>query len=257
MPIPKKKKIKHQLAHDAVNTPPSRNPELMRRMYTLLTRCLEARPEMKGIEATIVGSLMGLLPEDSLLISHGDSLENVIFTPASVPEVLDLAPIDPKTRELDPASQISLACGYAMERALRHKPGLVLVFVGRTTSLSANRETFAFAVTHKLPVVVVVQHELSRLKKKDPVNDLSYDVLGTGVAGMTVDGSDAMAVYRVAQEAMYRARHEGGPTLIECKTYRKSNVKPKLRAWVQGDAIAYMEEQLRARNFWLDALKSR
>jgi TPP-dependent pyruvate/acetoin dehydrogenase alpha subunit len=119
------------------------------------------------------------------------------------------------------------------------------------------RTTLNFAVTHKLPLVVVVQHNLGSLKKSDAVSDLTYNIMGTGVAGMTVDGSDAMAVYRVTQEAMYRARHEGGPTLIECKTYRKATVPPRLRPWVQGDAITYMEEQLRVRNFWQDALSSK
>ena len=75
--------------------------------------------------------------------------------------------------------------------------------------------------------------------------------------GMTVDGSDAMAVYRVVHEAMYRARHEGGPTLIECKTYRKAKIPVRIRPWVQGDALAYMEQQLRARNFWDDRLLGR
>jgi pyruvate dehydrogenase E1 component alpha subunit len=35
-----------------------------------------------------------------------------------------------------------------------------------------------------------------------------------------VDGNDIMAVYEVAQQAVDRARHGEGPTLVECKTYR-------------------------------------
>jgi hypothetical protein len=254
MPTPKKT-IRHQQAHAAVNTPPSRNPELMRRIYTLLTKCRQNGA--KGIEATLVGSLMGLLPEDSLTISHAGAIPGIFFAKNSAPELLDLAPLDPKSPELEAAAHVAVATGYALDRVLHQRPGLVLAFAGEAVSLHELRTTLNFAVTHKLPIVAVVQHNLGSLKRSDAVSDLTFDILGTGAAGMTVDGSDAMAVYRVTQEAMYRARHEGGPTLIECKTYRKAMVPPRLRPWVQGDAISYMEEQLRVRNFWQDALRGK
>ena len=38
--------------------------------------------------------------------------------------------------------------------------------------------------------------------------------------GVVVDGMDAGAVYEAAGEAIDRARSGGGPTLLECKTYR-------------------------------------
>ncbi|ABF40559.1 pyruvate dehydrogenase complex E1 component, alpha subunit [Candidatus Koribacter versatilis Ellin345] len=245
------RKPKHQQAHEAVNTPPSRNPVLMRRMYSLLA---QLRAEHRGLEATLVGSLMGLLPEDSLTIAHARSLTKTLYTKKSRPELLDLAPLERKSPELSAAAHIAVAAGYALERALHHRPGLVLAFAGEADSLMDARATLTFAATHKLPLVVVVQHNLARLKTGSP-SDLTHEILGLGLAGMTVDGSDAMAVYRVAQEAMFRARHDAGPTLIECKTYSKGKVLPRMRPWVQGDALSYMEEQLRARNFWKNNLK--
>ena len=35
-----------------------------------------------------------------------------------------------------------------------------------------------------------------------------------------LDGNDAMAIQEAAREAIKRAREGGGPTLLECKTYR-------------------------------------
>ena len=35
-----------------------------------------------------------------------------------------------------------------------------------------------------------------------------------------MDGNDVLAVYEAAQAAIRRAREGGGPTLLECKTYR-------------------------------------
>jgi 2-oxoisovalerate dehydrogenase E1 component len=41
-----------------------------------------------------------------------------------------------------------------------------------------------------------------------------------GIPGITIDGNNVLEIYRVAAEAVARARSGGGPTLIECKTYR-------------------------------------
>jgi 2-oxoisovalerate dehydrogenase E1 component len=41
-----------------------------------------------------------------------------------------------------------------------------------------------------------------------------------GLPGIEVDGNDVLAVYRAAQDVVGRARAGGGPTLLECKTYR-------------------------------------
>ncbi len=41
-----------------------------------------------------------------------------------------------------------------------------------------------------------------------------------GLPGHEVDGNDVEAIYEVAGEAVRRARSGGGPTLLECKTYR-------------------------------------
>jgi 2-oxoisovalerate dehydrogenase E1 component len=41
-----------------------------------------------------------------------------------------------------------------------------------------------------------------------------------GMPGFEVDGNDVLAVYETSGEAVRRARSGGGPTLIECRTYR-------------------------------------
>ena len=50
--------------------------------------------------------------------------------------------------------------------------------------------------------------------------DVAQRAAGYGIPGVVVDGNDVLAVYEVAGEALRRARSGGGPTLIECKTYR-------------------------------------
>ncbi len=43
---------------------------------------------------------------------------------------------------------------------------------------------------------------------------------GYGIPGVEVDGNDVIAVAKAAGEGVERARTGGGPTLLECKTYR-------------------------------------
>jgi 2-oxoisovalerate dehydrogenase E1 component len=41
-----------------------------------------------------------------------------------------------------------------------------------------------------------------------------------GMPGVDVDGNDVLAIHQIAGEAIQRARAGGGPTLLECRTYR-------------------------------------
>jgi TPP-dependent pyruvate/acetoin dehydrogenase alpha subunit len=73
---------------------------------------------------------------------------------------------------------------------------------------------------------------------------------------VVVDGNDAFAVYQAANVAVARARSGGGPTLIECKTYRwrghterpgqsDPRDRAEVEAWTRRDPIALLERQLR------------
>jgi 2-oxoisovalerate dehydrogenase E1 component len=50
--------------------------------------------------------------------------------------------------------------------------------------------------------------------------EVAQRAAGYGIPGVAVDGNDVLAVYEAASAAVRRAREGGGPTLIECKTYR-------------------------------------
>jgi pyruvate dehydrogenase E1 component alpha subunit len=75
-----------------------------------------------------------------------------------------------------------------------------------------------------------------------------------GLPRIIVDGNDADAVYRAAQEAFAKARAGEGPSLIECLTYRHSGhsradpakYRPEgeLERWKQRDPIKIYKERL-------------
>jgi TPP-dependent pyruvate/acetoin dehydrogenase alpha subunit len=86
---------------------------------------------------------------------------------------------------------------------------------------------------------------------------------GYGIPGVVVDGNDIFAVYQAANRAVDRARSGGGPTLIECKTYRQRGhterrVQPdprdpaEIEAWKGKDPIARLERQVRAQGYFDD-----
>jgi pyruvate dehydrogenase E1 component alpha subunit len=80
--------------------------------------------------------------------------------------------------------------------------------------------------------------------------------------GYTVDGNDILAVYEAAREAVDRARGGGGPTLLECKTYRwrghhegdpnqgaKYRNKEEIEGWKKNCPILAFERVLIAAGF--------
>ena len=74
--------------------------------------------------------------------------------------------------------------------------------------------------------------------------------------GVICDGMDAIAVWEAVGEAIERARTGGGPTLVECKTYRfvdhvglrgiglHYRTDEELQAWRARDPIAQHEQRL-------------
>jgi acetoin:2,6-dichlorophenolindophenol oxidoreductase subunit alpha len=77
-----------------------------------------------------------------------------------------------------------------------------------------------------------------------------------GLPAINIDGNDVEAVYRTARAALALARSGGGPSLVECKTYRQSGhsradpakYRPpgELEAWLQRDPVPTYRQRLLA-----------
>jgi pyruvate dehydrogenase E1 component alpha subunit len=80
------------------------------------------------------------------------------------------------------------------------------------------------AATYKLPWICVIennQYQISvRCSDVYAIKDLARRADGYGIEGRVVDGNDVLAVYDAAKYAVEKARAGGGPTVLECKTYR-------------------------------------
>lgn len=85
-------------------------------------------------------------------------------------------------------------------------------------------EAFNFASAFDLPVVFVCEN--NRYSELTPTHEMvrSEELYRRAAAypfpGVRIDGNDSVAVADAMAEAIARARHGGGPTLIEAMTYR-------------------------------------
>jgi pyruvate dehydrogenase E1 component alpha subunit len=80
------------------------------------------------------------------------------------------------------------------------------------------------AAAWKLPWIGVIENNNFQIwvRASDvyATADLAQRAAGYGIEGRVVDGNDVLAVYNIAKQAVAKARAGGGPTIIECKTYR-------------------------------------
>ena len=122
-------------------------------------------------------------------------------------------------------------------------------------------EGLNLAAAYQLPVIFVCENNLYAteisLKSVTRNPEIAARAAALGLPGLAVDGEDVLAVYNTAREAVDRARAGGGPTLIECKTYRFRTHSEGMReagyrsleevdAWKKRDPIQGWKERLLA-----------
>ncbi|MEW6227317.1 MAG: thiamine pyrophosphate-dependent dehydrogenase E1 component subunit alpha [Bacillota bacterium] len=130
-------------------------------------------------------------------------------------------------------------------------------------------EAMNLAAIWKLPVVFVLENNLyaasTPIGYASVLPDLARRAEAYGFPGEIVDGMDVEAVYSAASRAVARARRGGGPTLLECKTYRyvghftaeralnlSYRTEDEVAAWRARDPIEGWAEKLRDRGVWDD-----
>jgi TPP-dependent pyruvate/acetoin dehydrogenase alpha subunit len=120
---------------------------------------------------------------------------------------------------------IPLATGGALHAKLGKKGQVVVSFFGEGAVNSGSfHEAVNLGAVWNLPAIYVCENNLyatemafSRATKNTSV---ASRAAAYGMLGIEVDGQDVIAVHEAAKAAIDRARNDGGPTLIECKTYR-------------------------------------
>jgi pyruvate dehydrogenase E1 component alpha subunit len=158
-------------------------------------------------------------------------------------------------------AHLPIACGAAWRAQYKgHKDVSVCFFGDGTTNIGAFHEALNFAVVWKLPVIFVCENNL--YMEYTPIADVTAvpspagdRAAAYGLPKIVVDGNDADVVYREAIKAFDKARAGGGPSLIECLTYRHSGhsradpakYRPEgeLERWKERDPIKIYRERLK------------
>ncbi len=251
--------------------------------YLLLGRRLDERmlslqrqgrigtfPPIKGQEAAQLGAIAALRDSDWMVpafretaaeIWRGRTIENVLLyfggydEGGHVPDGLNNLPI-----AVPVASQLPHAVGIAWAARYQKQDQVVMTFLGDgATSEGDFHEAMNFAGVFQTPVVFVCQNNQWAISiprsKQTRSETLAQKAVAYGMPGIQVDGNDLLAVYIAAQEAVERARSGGGPTFIECVTYRlsmhttaddptKYRSDEEVAQWIQRDPLPRFQTYL-------------
>ena len=169
-------------------------------------------------EAPLVGCTIDLRSEDSV-ISSAD-------LPGTTIAQLALLDVD---------SVVSLATGAALLHRVQARGNLAMAFVD-AKDLARNHHFLRVAHLQSLPIIYVqVETALPKTTRRQAV-----------ITSIPVDKADVIAIYRVASEAIDKARRGAGPTLIQCVPF--SLKKSSSANHHCQDPIRNMEYYLRRRS---------
>jgi len=231
-----------------------------------------------GQEASAVGSIFALRDEDYILSTHrghGHCIAKGADINLMMAEFLgketgycrgrggSMHIADMEGRNLGAngvvGGGIPLAVGVGLSLKMRQTDEIVMGFFGDgAANQGAFHEALNMAAIWTLPVVYVCENNQYGMSMSTNrafnIERIAQRADGYGMVGITVDGNDVLEVYEAAAKAIDRARSGGGPTLLECVTYRwkghsksdqeRYRTKDEIEAWKRRDPIKLFRERL-------------
>src|SRR5438067_3891208 len=123
-------------------------------------------------------------------------------------------------------TQFPQAVGWAMGAAIKGDSRIAMGWTGEGATAEGDfHSALTFATVYNAPVILAIVNNQWAISSFSGIAGgehatFAQRALGYGVAGMRVDGNDALAVYAAVKWAAERARSNNGPTLIDVCTYR-------------------------------------
>jgi pyruvate dehydrogenase E1 component alpha subunit len=237
---------------------------------------------IKGQEASQMGSVFTLRPTDWMVPSFRETAA-MLWRGWPIDKLLrffagQLEGGQPGPGQLDlpitipVATQLPHAVGLAYAAQYRGDDVVVMVYFGDgATSEGDFHEALNFAGVWQVPVVFVCQNNQWAisvpLKKQTHSRTIAQKALAYGLPGIQVDGNDVLAVYAASRDAVERARGGGGPTLVECVTYRlgvhttaddptKYRSQEEVAAWERKDPLTRFAAYLARKKVPVDTLEA-
>jgi len=243
-----------------VTTPSDQVSSRLRRLYERMSLIREFEERLKrlvesgvpvgavhyytGQEAVAAGVCEALEPQDwvaSTHRGHGHCIAKGVDVVPMMAELygkstgtnrgkggsMHITDIDKRVLGVNPivGAGIAHAVGAALSAKLRRTDEVAVAFFGDgAAAIGTLHESLNMASIWTLPLVFVCEN--NGYAQATPVEyalsnpDVADRASAYRMPGETVDGQDVVAVWEAADAAVRRARGGGGPSLIECKTYR-------------------------------------
>ena len=164
-------------------------------------------------------------------------------------------------------TQVPQAVGWAMASAAKGDSRIAASWCGEGSTAEGDfHAALTFATVYRAPVILNVVNNQWAISSfagfaGAEATTFAARAVGYGVAGLRVDGNDALAVYAATAWAAERARTSCGPTLIEHFTYRAEGHSTtddpsayrsadERSKWPLGDPIARLKAHLVAIGEW-------
>jgi TPP-dependent pyruvate/acetoin dehydrogenase alpha subunit len=120
---------------------------------------------------------------------------------------------------------VAHAVGAALSAKIRKTRQVAVAFFGDgAANIGTVHESMNMASIWQLPVIFVCENngyaQATPAEYALSIKDVADRAAAYSMPGVIADGQDAIAVWEAADAAVERARGGGGPSLVECKTYR-------------------------------------
>ncbi len=197
-----------------------------------------------GEEATAVGALHALSPEDNIVATyreHGHALVRGLDMAAIMAEMYgkregcahgrggSMHLFDRATRLFGGNAIVGgglpLAVGLGLAAKMQNENRVTACFFGDgAVAEGAFHESLNLAALWKLPVLFCCENNLygmgTAIERSESQTDLCVKAASYNMPALRADGMDIVAVHKTTQDAVTRARAGQGPMFVEYQTYR-------------------------------------
>jgi hypothetical protein len=217
----------------------------LKELHALMLRCRELEQKQRprySREALLAATAIHLSPGDLLITAAND--------PAA-----QLAPTQPRAKKSVPPPQtapaanlprITLAAAAAQGLKAANTESIVLAYTPPGAAEPNWPEALTWAHANSFPLILACAATYAPQPRASKSSALAWDAVSKLGARLQlpvvpVDGEDAVAIYRVMQESILRARTGGGPAIL----WAMLNPAPLPRSQ---RPTARLEAYLKARN---------
>lgn len=163
-------------------------------------------------------------------------------------------------------TQLPHATGAAFAMKYKGDKRAAIVYFGDGGSSRGDfHEAINLAGVFKAPAIFLLQNNQWAISvprsRQTAARTIAQRGFGYGIEGIQVDGNDIFAVYKATRDALEKAKSGGGPTLIECFTYRlddhttaddasRYRSKEEVESWKKKEPMIRLRLFLEKKGLW-------